>query len=62
MEILTVVLFGGVVLFGATLILEALWNMTMPQVFRLPPITFWVAFRLIIIGSLLSGGFFKINF
>jgi hypothetical protein len=62
MEILTVVFIGGVVLFGATLILEALWNMTMPQVFRLPPITFWVAFRLIIIGGLLSGGFFRVNF
>jgi hypothetical protein len=47
----------------ASSILEWLWNITMPQAFRLPPITFWIAFRLILIGSLISGGgFVRFNF
>ena len=37
-------------------LLEYLWNITMPEVFNLPKITYWQAFRLMIIGSLLFGG------
>ena len=35
-----------------------LWNITMPQVFNLNTVTFWQAFRLLLISSLLfnSGG------
>ncbi len=32
-----------------------LWNITMPQVFNLNPITFWQAFRLLLIAAFLFG-------
>lgn len=33
-----------------------LWNITMPEVFGLKRITYWQAFRLLILASLLFGG------
>ena len=45
-----------------TLLFQWLWNTTMPQIFKLPEITFWVAFRLLLIaGFLTSGGFANFN-
>ena len=45
-----------------TAIFQWLWNITMPQVFGLREIGFWVAFRLLLIaGFLTSGGFVKFN-
>ncbi len=32
-----------------------LWNMTCPEVFHLPEIRYWQAFRLLILASLLFG-------
>ncbi len=37
-------------------LLKWLWNMTMPEVFHLKPITYWQAFRLMLIAGLLFGG------
>jgi hypothetical protein len=37
-------------------IFRLLWNTTMPEVFRLPEITFWQAFRLLLIAGFLFGG------
>jgi hypothetical protein len=51
----------GLLLF-ITVLFEYLWNTTMPQVFNLKLITFWQAFRLLLIGSLLTGGFIHYNF
>ena len=50
-------IIGGIVAFLALvpLLLQWLWNMTMPEVFELNQITFWQAFRLIIIAFLLFG-------
>jgi hypothetical protein len=39
-----------------TSLLQYLWNTTMPEVFRLNQITFWQAFRLILIALILFGG------
>jgi len=36
-------------------ILQWLWNITMPQVFDLRTITYWQAFRILIISGLLFG-------
>jgi hypothetical protein len=33
-----------------------LWNITLPEVFRLPPITYWQARRLVLISTILFGG------
>lgn len=49
-------LFAASILFLVTALLQWLWNMTMPQVFNLKEITFWEAFRLIIIAGILFGG------
>jgi succinate dehydrogenase hydrophobic anchor subunit len=43
-------------LFMAACILQWLWNITMPQVFNLKEITFWQAFRLLLIAGILFGG------
>ena len=37
-------------------IFQCLWNMTMPQVFDLRTITYWQAFRILIISGFLFGG------
>ena len=37
-------------------LLQWLWNITMPEVFGLNQITYWQAFRLILIASILFGG------
>ena len=44
-----------VVFLGAA-VFQWLWNITMPQVFGLKPISYWVAFRLLIIADLLFSG------
>lgn len=33
-----------------------LWNITMPQVFNLKVITYWQAFRLLLLAGMLFGG------
>lgn len=33
-----------------------LWNNTMPEAFGLKPIRFWIAFRLLLLALLFSGG------
>jgi uncharacterized membrane protein YoaK (UPF0700 family) len=37
-------------------VFQLLWNTTMPQVFKLPQITFWQAFRLLLLASIIFGG------
>lgn len=45
-----------------TAVFQLLWNLTMPQVFGLRQIGFWVAFRLLLMaGILTSGGLIKFN-
>jgi hypothetical protein len=42
----------------ATAIFQWLWNITMPEVFGLARIRFWIAFRLLLIAGFLAGGQF----
>jgi hypothetical protein len=44
------------VIFLITALLQWLWNITIPEVFNLRPITFWQALRLILIAGILFGG------
>ena len=53
--ILGILLIPGI-LFLVTAILYWLWNITMPQVFNLKEITYWQAFRLLLISVILFGG------
>lgn len=52
---LMIVLTYVAVLFLGSLLLNYLWNITMPRIFRLPEITYWEAFRLILIAWILFG-------
>ena len=52
---------GGAILIVAFFLLLSgllmwLWNITMPEIFRLPQIHYWQAFRLLLIAGLLFGG------
>lgn len=38
------------------LIFQWLWNATIPAVFNLPVITFWQAFRLLLLAGMIFGG------
>ena len=62
MEILSI---GIVVVFFVVLgtaVFQWLWNITMPQVFSLRQISFWIAFRLLLLaGFLSSGSFIRFN-
>jgi len=42
--------------FGFIALFQWLWNITMPDVFGLKHITFWQAFRLLILVLILFGG------
>jgi len=46
---------AGLFFLGA-LLLQYLWNTTIPELFNLKPVTYWQAFRLLLIASLLFGG------
>ena len=45
-----------VILFVLILIFKWLWNITMPEVFGIREVTFWQAFRILILASILFGG------
>lgn len=45
-----------VLLFLMAWLLQYLWNITMPQVFNLNQVTYWQAFRLLLIAVILFGG------
>lgn len=55
-RIMGLFILGVALLFLAAWLLKWLWNMTIPQVFGLKEITFWQAFRLLLIAGLLFGG------
>ena len=42
-------------IFVITALLQWLWNITMPDVFNLKKISYWQAFRLLIIATILFG-------
>lgn len=45
----------------ATAVFQWLWNITMPEVFGLGQIRFWVAFRLLLIAGFLVGPFITLS-
>jgi|LSQX01.1.fsa_nt_gb TRAP-type C4-dicarboxylate transport system permease small subunit len=52
---INVALIYVALLFLGSLLLKYLWNITMPRLFKLPEITYWEAFRLILIAWILLG-------
>lgn len=63
MIILWVLLVVPMLITIGTAIFKWLWNITMPQVFNLKMITFWQAFRLLLLAGILFGAdsFVKFN-
>lgn len=49
------IIIGIGLFFLVVKLFQWLWNITMPQVFNLKEITYWQAFRLLIISSILCG-------
>ncbi len=43
-------------IFAVPGIFRWLWNMTCPQIFNLPEIGYWQAFRIIVMAGILFGG------
>ena len=56
LPIVNIILLGICLLFLAAAILKWLWNITMTQVFNLKEITYWQAFRLLLIAGIIFGG------
>lgn len=58
-----VILLAVVILFAVSALLQWLWNITITRIFGVREITYWEAFRLLIIAGILFGGsVFRINF
>jgi hypothetical protein len=54
---LTVLLYVGLMLVFGTFVFQWLWNITIPELFRLPKLRYWQALRLLLIaGSLFGSG------
>jgi len=49
-------IIGLVILAIVTLIFRWLWNITVPDVFGLKTLTFWQAFRILLLAAILFGG------
>ncbi|MDP6500850.1 MAG: hypothetical protein QF743_09105 [Candidatus Marinimicrobia bacterium] len=60
MEMLVIIPFVIALIIGITLLISILfqwlWNMTIPEVFGFKMITYWQAFRIIIIAAILFHG------
>jgi hypothetical protein len=58
-----IIILWAFLIFVFSALLMWLWNITITRIFGLREITFWEAFRLILIAGILFGGssFFKIN-
>jgi len=60
--VLFIILVPAIILI-VTAVFQWLWCITIPEVFGLRPITFWQAFRLLLIaGMLFSGNLLNFNF
>lgn len=53
-------IIGLVILAIVTLIFRWLWNTTMPDVFGVKSLTFWQAFRILLLSAILFGGGTKV--
>ena len=54
--IIAALIISGALILGLGVIVEALWNVTVPDVFGLPMISYWQAVRLLVLAYLLVGG------
>lgn len=59
-EIIGIIIFGGIFITGLVIlfgfVIMWLWNWLMPEIFGLPPLTYWQAVGLFILLKILIGG------
>lgn len=62
-EVIAVLILVAIMLFAIPILLQWLWNMTIPELFGLKALTYWQAFRLLLISGLLfgPGTFLRLN-
>jgi hypothetical protein len=53
MGVILILIAVVLLVFLVPAIFQWLWNITMPQVFGLKPITYWIALRLLIVADIL---------
>ena len=57
MELLFLIIpLAAIAFFVLVAIFQWMWNITMPQVFNLRSMTYWQAFRILLIAGFLFGG------
>jgi len=61
-ELLIIIPFSIFVVLILVGVFKWMWNVTMPQVFNLKRITYWQAFRLLIIAAFLFGSSHLLSF
>jgi hypothetical protein len=63
-EVLIFMILVAILFFAIPTFLQWLWNMTIPELFGLKGLTYWQAFRLLLIAGLLfgPGAFLRFNF
>jgi hypothetical protein len=55
-NVLMIPLIVAIVVLFMSFLLQWLWNITIPELFSVKELSYWQAFRLIIIASILFGG------
>jgi hypothetical protein len=55
-DLLAIIAVAIIIFVITVFIFQLLWNTTMPQVFGLRQITFWQAFRLLLLTGIIFGG------
>ena len=61
---LVLVGFAIMMVFFVPLVFQFLWNITVPEIFKLRTIRYWQAFRLLLMASMIfgAGSFLHFNF
>jgi len=55
-SVIASLIFAGLVILASGILVQALWNTTVPDIFGLPAINYWQAVRLLVLAYLLISG------
>jgi hypothetical protein len=57
LKVLKIALFGALAVAVVSFLVMSLWNILMPAIFAVRPISFWQALGLLVLSKILFGGF-----
>lgn len=57
LRVLKIALFGAIAVTVVSFVVMSLWNILMPGIFGLRPVSFWQALGLLVLSKILFGGF-----